>query len=220
MRSRTSTSAQASNHTLTRIETTFDENNLVPNAGLVAPAALAQKLGLAELIHQRVILPADAVGRAASGAKAMTVIGAMLAGGDSIDDVNIMRGLPVLAENERAFDQARYDSAASVIMALRSLVHEHDAHVCATTHVTRHHLAPVDKRSILTDLAESAYLAYIPDLVMILYRDEMYNQESLQKGIAEVIVTKQRGGDMRTVRLAFLAHAAKFANLARPRAQP
>ena len=80
-----------SNHTLAGMETTFDEDNLVPNAGLVAPAALAQKLGIAELIDDRVRLPTDAVGRAFPGAKAMTVIGAMLAGGNCIDDVAVLR---------------------------------------------------------------------------------------------------------------------------------
>lgn len=80
-----------SNHTLAGIETTFDETNLVPNAGLAVPAALAQKLGVAELVDERVRLPDDAAGRASSGAKALTVIGAMLAGGDSIDDCDVLR---------------------------------------------------------------------------------------------------------------------------------
>jgi hypothetical protein len=68
-----------SSQNLARIETTFDEDNLVPYAGLVPPAPLAQRLGLAGLIDRRVKLPADAVGRAGGGAKAMTVVGAMLA---------------------------------------------------------------------------------------------------------------------------------------------
>src|SRR5665811_2611881 len=80
-----------SSHNLARIETRFDEDNLVPNAGLLAPAALAQKLGVAELVDAHVKLPVDAVGRASCGTKAMTVIGAMLAGGDSIDDVEVLR---------------------------------------------------------------------------------------------------------------------------------
>lgn len=80
-----------SNHTLVGMETTFDEDNLLPNGGLTVPAALAQRLGVAEVIDDRVQLPDDAAGRAASGAKAMTVIGAMLAGADSIDDVAVLR---------------------------------------------------------------------------------------------------------------------------------
>ena len=93
-----------SSHSLSGIETTFDEDNLVPNAGLLAPAALAQKLGIAELVDKHVRLPADAAGRASCGTKAMTVIGAMLAGGDSITDVDVLRAgaAPELFDQTRA----------------------------------------------------------------------------------------------------------------------
>src|SRR5680860_432728 len=84
-------SQMRSSHTLAGIETTFDEDNLVADAGLLAPGALAQKLGVAELIDERLELPDDAVGRANGGTKAMTLIGAMLAGGDSIADVDVLR---------------------------------------------------------------------------------------------------------------------------------
>jgi hypothetical protein len=93
-----------SSHTLARVETTFDEDNLVPNAGLQVPAALAQKLGVAELVDERVKLPKGVAGRANCGTKAMTVIGAMLAGGDSIDDVDVLRAgaAPELFDEVRA----------------------------------------------------------------------------------------------------------------------
>jgi hypothetical protein len=80
-----------SSHTLAAIQATFDEDNLVANAGLLAPGALAQKLVVADLVDEHLKLPADAVGRANGGTKAMTVIGAMLAGGDSIADVDVLR---------------------------------------------------------------------------------------------------------------------------------
>lgn len=80
-----------SSYDLSRLDTTFDEDNLVPNSGLVAPAALAQKLDVAGLVDARLRLPADAVGRANGGTKALTVIGAMLAGADSIDDTGVLR---------------------------------------------------------------------------------------------------------------------------------
>jgi hypothetical protein len=93
-----------SSHSLAAVETTFDEDNLVPNAGLQAPAALAQKLGVAELVEARVKLPADATGRANCGVKAMTVVGAMLTGGDSIDDTEVLRAgaAPELFDQTRA----------------------------------------------------------------------------------------------------------------------
>ena len=95
-----------SSHTLAGIETTFDEDNLIANAGLLAPGALAQKLGVAELVDEYLKLPADAVGRANGGTKAMTVIGAMLAGGDSIADVDVLRA----GAGPELFDQGRAPS--------------------------------------------------------------------------------------------------------------
>ncbi len=95
-----------SSHNLAAIETTFDEDNLVANAGLLAPAALAQKLEVAELVDEHLRLPADAAGRANGGTKAMTVIGAMLAGGDSIADVDVLRA----GAGGEVFDQGRAPS--------------------------------------------------------------------------------------------------------------
>ena len=76
------------NHDLSRVSVSFDERNLVPNAGLLPAAVLAQRLDLAGLIDQRLRL---ATHGANSGAKALSVIGSMLAGGDSIDDVAVLR---------------------------------------------------------------------------------------------------------------------------------
>jgi hypothetical protein len=75
-------------HDLSRVTTTFDESNLVPNAGLLPAAVLAQRIDLPGLIDDRLKLAEHA---ASSGTKALTVIGSMLAGGDSIDDVAVLR---------------------------------------------------------------------------------------------------------------------------------
>ena len=79
-----------SSHSLDRIGVIFDDGRLVANAGLMAPATLAQHLGLRELFDTVVDLGA-APGRAHVGAKAMTVIHSALAGGDSIDDCDVLR---------------------------------------------------------------------------------------------------------------------------------
>ena len=79
-----------SSHSLDRIGVTFDDGRLVANAGLIAPATLAQHLGLRELFETNVDL-GDAPGRANVGHKAMTVIHSALAGGDSIDDCDVLR---------------------------------------------------------------------------------------------------------------------------------
>jgi len=73
---------------LSRVSVSFDETNLVPNAGLLPAAVLAQRLDLAGLIDRRLHLARHG---ANSGAKALSVIGSMLAGGDSIDDVAVLQ---------------------------------------------------------------------------------------------------------------------------------
>jgi hypothetical protein len=69
---------------------TFDDPSLIANAGLILPATLAQQLGLQELIDARVDL-SGRVGGANTGIKAMTVISSLLAGGEWIDDVDVLR---------------------------------------------------------------------------------------------------------------------------------
>jgi Transposase DDE domain group 1 len=77
-------------HTLDRLDVTFDDERLVANAGLVLPATLAQHLGLKELFDEHVDL-GDATGRANVGHKAMTLVHSALAGGDCIDDADVLR---------------------------------------------------------------------------------------------------------------------------------
>jgi len=79
-----------SSHSLDAIGVTFDDGHAVANAGLIAPATLAQHLGLRELFDKYVDL-GDAAGRANVGLKAMTLIESALAGGDCIDDADRMR---------------------------------------------------------------------------------------------------------------------------------
>jgi hypothetical protein len=90
-------------HDLGRVSVSFDEPNLVPAAGLLAPALYAQRLGLGEVIDARVDL-GGRPGAANGAAKALTVIGGMLAGGDSIDDCDVLRSaaLPELFDQVRA----------------------------------------------------------------------------------------------------------------------
>ena len=66
----------------------FTETNLIPNAGLLPAAMLAQRIGLPALFDERLQLAKHGV---SSGSKALTVIGSMLAGGDSIDDTALLR---------------------------------------------------------------------------------------------------------------------------------
>ena len=71
-----------------------------------------------------------------------------------------------------------------------------------------------DKKPQLSDLRESGSIEQDADLVMFLYRDEYYNEQSEDQGLAEVILAKHRNGPIGTEKLAFLKRFAKFADLA------
>ena len=98
---RKDTRSVRASHDLARVSAGFDEPNLVPCAGLLPAAALAQRLDVAGLVDERLTLARHG---ANSGTKALTVIGSMLAGGDSIDDTDLLRAgaLPELFDLTRA----------------------------------------------------------------------------------------------------------------------
>ena len=73
-----------------RIQISFDDHRLVANAGLILPVTLAQHLGLRELVQQCLDL-GNAPGRANTGDKMMTLVASALAGGDCIDDADVLR---------------------------------------------------------------------------------------------------------------------------------
>ena len=73
-----------------RIRIAFDDHRLVANAGLILPATLARRLGLSQLVEQRLDL-GRAPGRANPGDKIMTLVASALAGGDCIDDADVLR---------------------------------------------------------------------------------------------------------------------------------
>jgi hypothetical protein len=79
-----------SSHSLDRLDTTFDDERLVADAGLLLPATLAQHLGLRELVDEHLDL-GSAVGRANVGDKLLTLVMSALAGGDCIDDADALR---------------------------------------------------------------------------------------------------------------------------------
>ena len=75
--------------------------------------------------------------------------------------------------------------------------------------------ARADKRPMLADLRESGSIEQDADVVMFIYRDEIYNKESPDQGTAEVIVSKHRNGPTGVCRLAFLDYCTRFANMAK-----
>jgi replicative DNA helicase len=109
----------------------------------------------------------------------------------------------------------RQQEIADISRGLKVLARDLDVPVLAIAQLSRAVEARHDKRPLLSDLRDSGAIEQDADMVMFLYRDEYYNSESDDKGIAEVIVGKHRNGPTGKVQLAWLEQYTKFASLAR-----
>lgn len=105
---------------------------------------------------------------------------------------------------------------AAVSRGLKVLAGDLGCPVLALSSLSRGLEARADKRPVQADLRESGALEADADAVLLLYRDELYNKDSPDRGLAEAIIAKQRNGPTGTVKLAFLEHYAQFASLGRP----
>lgn len=111
--------------------------------------------------------------------------------------------------------ESRQVEISEISRGLKILARELECPVIALSQLSRTLEQRSDKRPMLSDLRESGAIEQDADVVMFLYRDEIYNPESPDIGTAEVIIAKHRSGPTATVRLAFLGHFTRFANMAK-----
>ncbi len=108
---------------------------------------------------------------------------------------------------------SRQQEISDISRALKALARELQVPIVALSQLNRTVEQRPDHRPMLSDLRESGAIEQDADVVMFLYRDEYYNADSEKKGIAEVIIAKQRNGPIGTVELVWLPDFTKFANL-------
>ena len=110
---------------------------------------------------------------------------------------------------------SREQEISEISRSLKILAKELDVPVIALSQLSRAAEQRPDHRPMLSDLRESGAIEQDADIVMLLYRDDYYNQDSDKKDIAEIIIAKHRGGSTGTVELLWLGSYTKFVNLER-----
>ena len=124
-----------------------------------------------------------------------------------VDYIQLMTG--------RSQVENRQVEVSEISRGLKILARELETPVVALSQLSRNLEMRADKRPMLADLRESGAIEQDADVVMFIYRDEMYNSESPDRGTAEIIVAKHRSGPTGVERLAFLDHFSRFANMAK-----
>lgn len=108
---------------------------------------------------------------------------------------------------------SREQEISEISRTLKAIAKEFNVPLVALSQLNRDLERRTDKRPMMSDLRESGAIEQDADIIMFIYRDEVYNEESEDQGIAEIIIAKHRNGETGKIRLAFIGKYTKFANL-------
>jgi len=124
-----------------------------------------------------------------------------------VDYLQLMQVPGMKADNRTA-------EISEISRSLKSLAKELRVPVVALSQLNRSLEQRTDKRPVMSDLRESGAIEQDADLICFIYRDEVYNPESPDKGCAEIIIAKQRNGPIGKIKVAFLGQFTRFEDLA------